>query len=482
MITLETPDCRLVPAIQTFSRVIFLQSKFAMQLRDYQLETIRQIDLCGSNKVLVHLPTGSGKSEIFAHLLARDGGTLIVRGRQLVENASKRLELRGVDHGVIMANHKKYDLNKSVQVCSIDTLRKRGYSINGNLLIDEAHFAVSESFRDIVANNPITKIIGFTATPYVNDSLEHIADTVIRPVSHRFLVDHRYLVPGIYYAPTELDLKGVKVTAGDYNLGDLDAALSPKIYGDAVAYYKKLLDGKPAVCFAINKRHAEIICARFSDAGYNAVTVTDKTPLDERAKYIAALESGTLHIVVNVNVFSVGVDIPCLQGVIVCRPTKSLNWHIQSLGRGTRPYPGKTNFIVIDHANNTREHGFIEDEPPPVKLDNRKPQRAVGTAVNICKSCFGAFRGAVCPHCATPVPAGAQKENKLESREISGELQQIITVDKSAAVRVDLKKWISIAKWKGFKRGWVYFQIKKKYGDSEAKKFWPVIASQLPHA
>lgn len=453
-----------------------------LNLRDYQLETVRQIDTCGSNKVLVHLPTGSGKSEIFAHLLARDGGTLVVRGRQLVENASQRLSARGIDHGVIMANHKKNDPSKSIQVCSIDTLRRRGNGVTGSIIIDELHFAVSESFRELVANNPIAKIIGFTATPYVNDSLEHVADTVIRPVTHSYLVSQGYLVPGVYYAPTELDLKGVKITAGDYNLGALDSMLSPKIYGDAVAYYRKLLDGKPSVCFAINKRHAEIICARFNDAGYRAVTVTDETKLEERARYIAELESGTLHIVVNVNVFSVGVDIPCLRGVIVCRPTKSLNWHIQALGRGTRPYPGKSNFIVIDHANNTREHGFIEDEPPPVKLDSRKPQRAIGTAVAICKSCFGAFRGNVCPHCDTLVPAGSRSHNKdtLKEREISGDLQQITTVDKSAAVRVDLKKWIGIAKWKGFKPGWVYFQIKKKYGEHEAKKFWPVISTSLP--
>jgi hypothetical protein len=140
---------------------------------------------------------------------------------------------------------------------------------------------------------------------------------------------------------------------------------------------------------------------------------------------------------------------------------------------------------VIDHANNTREHGFIEDESPPVKLDNRKPQRAVGTAVNICKSCFGAFRGNMCPHCNTPVPVPVavfadMMKDKLKEREISGDLQQITTVDKSVAVRVDLKKWINIAKWKGFKPGWVYFQMKKKYGEHEAKKFWPVISTSLP--
>jgi superfamily II DNA or RNA helicase len=450
-----------------------------VQLRDYQLKTIEEIDRSGSNRVMVHLSTGSGKSEIFCELLKRAGqGVLVVRGRQLVENASQRLTKRGIDHGVIMAGHRLYDLEKPIQVCSIDTLVSRKITpVNNLLLIDEAHFAVSESFRWLAPH--YKKIISFTATPYVNKSLAHIADHVVRPITHEDLVRQGYLVRAKYYSPSKVDLRGVKTTGGDYNLNDLARAYSPKIYGDAVAWYTKLLGGKPAVCFAINKQHAEMICERFNAAGYSARIVTDKTPLAERQKIIEGLESGAVHVVVNVNVFSVGVDIPCLAGVILCRPTQSLNWHIQAIGRGTRLYKDKDHFLVLDHANNVATHGFIEDEVPfnlgdlknKIKFKKLNDQ----PAVNICEECFAAFRGKSCSFC------GFVKTIKkpLESREVLDSGFQVSVGKGIVNPSLELNKLIAIARKRGLKPGWVYFRLKEKFGQKVASGYWNQINALL---
>jgi len=447
-----------------------------VELRDYQLKTIEQIT---SNKTLVHLPTGAGKSEIFCEILRREGqGTLVVRGRQLVDNASQRLLKRGIDHGVIMAGHKMYAPEKPIQVCSIDTLKAREMlPVNQTLLIDEAHHAVSDSFKWIAPH--YKKIISFTATPYVNQSLDHIADHVVRPITHAELVARGFLVPAKYYAPTQVDLQGVKISGGDYNLTDLARVYSPKIYGDSVEWYTKMLGGKPAVCFAINKKHAALICERFNKAGYTARIVTDKTSLAERQEIITGLESGAVQIAVNVNVFSVGVDIPCLAGVIICRPTQSLNWHIQAIGRGTRPFPGKDHFIVLDHANNTASHGFIEDEIPfDLKhLSNKVKRKTLkGVGANICTECFAAYRGTHCTNCGTV----KKVEKKLESREVPGSELQIATgINNNQRVIQEMQKLIFIARRKGLKPGWVYYRIRDKFGQAVAKKYWAVIEAQL---
>lgn len=460
---------------------LIFERHFLMKLRDYQQETIRLIDESTSNKILVHLSTGAGKSEIFCEILKQRGsGVLVVRGRSLVDNASQRLARHGIDHGVIMANHPRYDLGKPIQVCSIDTLIAREiFPPSDLLIIDEAHYAVSDSFKIIAPHYP--KIISFTATPYVNQSLDHIADVVIRPVSHEKLVEQGYLVRGKYYAPSQVDLSRVKIVGGDYNLNDLDLAYSPKIYGEAVEWYTKLLAGRPAVCFAINKRHAQMMADRFKAGGYISAVVTDQTSLAERQKIIKDLESGSLHVAVNVNVFSVGVDIPCLAGVIVCRPTQSLNWHIQALGRGTRTFPGKDHFLVLDHANNTATHGFLEDEIPFTlkHLSNKIKRKTLrGMGAKICTNCFSAFRGTQCPICGFV----KNVEKKIESREkteIALQIAQGKATVGETQLNQEIKKLAMIARLRGFKPGWVYFKIKSKFGDAVAKRCWTKINAML---
>src|SRR5574343_270990 len=104
-----------------------------MSMRPYQSGAIEEIKFNFSRKikkVLLKLATGGGKTHIFSDVMMRtaDNGKkciMVVRGRQLVDQASKRLFHEKVNHGVLMANHWNKNPSAPIQICSIDTLITR---------------------------------------------------------------------------------------------------------------------------------------------------------------------------------------------------------------------------------------------------------------------------------------------------------------------------------------------------------------------
>lgn len=460
-----------------------------MQLRPYQVQAVEEIASLyakGEKKVLLHLATGGGKTTIFSHVIKRavDKGSkvvFLVKGKQLVDNASQRLFQMGVDHGCRQAKHWNHKPKHPVQVCSIDTVHRRKDYPEANLVvIDEAHMACSPSYLSVLEHYQDTYLLGVTATPHMKRGLRHIANEVVYPISINELIDQGYLVKPRYFAPSSVDLSGVETDyrTGDFNAKQLADAMDSQIaiYGDVVSSYTKFLNGLPAIGFAVNKEHSRELCDRFNKAGYNAVHVEDSTSMKRREEIIGGLKDGSVNVVFNVGIFCVGVDIPCLRGVISVRPTQSYNLWIQQVGRGTRPYEGKDSFVVLDHAANTIRHGFIEDEQP-CNLDG-KPKRNIetdGLFIMSCKSCYGVFEwretARVCPHCNHDHKAERVAPERNTTEDNSYELQEVIDVESFEEMKI-VNRLMSTAVMRGYKSGWIYFQLKEECGESKARKIW----------
>lgn len=122
--------------------------------REYQTKSISDIREKfreGHRKVLLWLATGGGKTFVFCKMVKDSVSRgkrciVVVRGRKLVDQASKRLFREGVNHGVLMASHWNYRPQAPVQVCSIDTLISRNLRPDADLIIiDEAHLFTPDS-------------------------------------------------------------------------------------------------------------------------------------------------------------------------------------------------------------------------------------------------------------------------------------------------------------------------------------------------
>lgn len=446
-------------------------------LRDYQIDSInkmRDVFKKGRKKVLLWLATGAGKTTIFSSM-AKDASAkgkrvlIVVRGRKLVDQASQRLFREHVPHGVLMSGHWNFRPQLPVQVCSIDTLISRGIKPEADLIIiDEAHLATSEGYKQFLSQYE-TFVVAVTATPYVDGGLRHVADEIVHPISMIELIERGFLVPFRYFAPASPDLTGVKVSSStkDYVSDQLeDAMVAGQLTGKIVEHYKKILNGLPAICFAVNVHHSKILVEQFIKGGVRAEHCDADVPDAERNEIIKRLESGETQVVSNVGIFCTGVDIPPLRGIIMARPTKSKNLFIQQAGRGTRTFPGKEDCILLDHAGNIGRHGLPTDEVD-VNLDGKEKKTSVKES-KICKNCFAVFRAAVCPECGVEPPA----TTAVEIEESDEELKELVNIEIDPVKRL-LKELQRESKEKNRKPAWAFYKLIDRFGFDLASSHLP---------
>lgn len=444
-----------------------------MEPRYYQKEAIDQIIALlrkGVRRILLQMATGAGKTFIFCTILLgclkkKNPCIMVVRGRSLVDQASKRLAEMGVPHGVYMGND--YDPKYLIQIVSIDTARSRQkFPPAKVVIIDEAHYATSDSFKDFLENYKDAVWISVTATPYPKGGLKHIAEEVVYPVSINKLFTDNFLCPPRYFAPNDLDMKGVKILGDDYNEAQaLENFEKNKIYGHVTKHWERLCRDESSLCFAINLEHGANLVTNYATVGARAVLVDAKTPLQVRTKIIEDLETGKIDVIVNVGTMTTGVDIPSLQNIVFCRPTASKVLYTQMLGRGTRIFPGKKYFKVIDHVGNIKRHGFIEDEEKS-NLEPKRKGRPGEIPVKSCSTCYAALpiQTKICPYC------GAKFENERELEVVDSELKEIKPKKyEDDFQRTAYRLWRQCQK-KQHQPGWVWHRLKGQFAEHD----WPL--------
>jgi len=328
------------------------------------------------------------------------------------------------DVGVIQGSNRQEDWSKPIQVCSVQTLMRRDRLPEADVVIrDEAHryfkfdgeWMLQESWR----NKPF---IGLTATPWTK-GLGVVYEDLIIGATAQELIDKQWLVPMRVYAPTSAenkpDLSQVRTVAGDYSEKDLAAACNKdRLIADIVATWKDKADGRPTICFAVDRNHADALRTRFNAAGVSAAYMDCKTPLSERKEIQRGFERGEIKVVCNVEVIGIGVDWPSISCISYCRPTKSEIRFVQNIGRGLRPCSGKDELLVLDHSDTHMRLGFVTDIHHEGLSGARLPAQAVVMAKlpKQCPACgyLKNYGVRVCPNCghkAEPPPPVVENVN-----------------------------------------------------------------------
>jgi superfamily II DNA or RNA helicase len=333
------------------------------ELRDYQDRAIdATIDALGDNPILV-MPTGSGKTVTAAAIVKELGHRTLwlAHRRELVKQAADQLRELGLRCGVIMADEAS-DPDAPVQVASVQTAMRRDMEEFGLVVVDEAHHAVADSyaaFTDLTC-----PLLGLTATPFRLDG-KGLRDAGFRRIivgsTVADLVERGFLVePEVFAAPIPADLRNVNVRGGDYAIVELSSVMNTiQLVGNIVDTWKKRSEDGRTVCFAVDIEHSRHITRRFADAGLVAEHLDGTTPKEERDAILARLRDGTTRIVSNCMVLTEGWDLPALEVAVIARPTRSLNLHLQMIGRIMRACEGKRAAMVLDHAGNHHVHGTV---------------------------------------------------------------------------------------------------------------------------
>jgi DNA repair protein RadD len=291
-------------------------------LRPYQaaaVDALRHAYRTGNRAPLFQLPTGGGKTVVFAEIIrsaksrGRPVGVLVHR-RELIRQACDKLDWAGVSYGVIAAG---FDPNPDelVQVGSVQTVRRRLDTLPrfAFLIFDEAHHCRAITWQTIIEAQPQAKKLGVTATPIRLDGKDlsveagGIFDALICGPTVRRLIKDGFLSPAKVFVPhRKLDLTGIAVRAGDYVSSELATRIDrPEIAGDAIEQYRRHADHQPAIAFCATVGHAEHVASAFRAAGYQAACVHGDLNRKDRDRLIAGLGTGEVEVLASCDLITV---------------------------------------------------------------------------------------------------------------------------------------------------------------------------------
>jgi DNA repair protein RadD len=457
------------------------------RLFDYQtgiLALLRQGFELGHRHQILVAPTGAGKTEMAIALLkaaAEKGNRAAMIQDRIVlcDQTSQRLQKYGIEHGVMQAGHWRHRPYERIQVCSAQTIEKRGSFPGLKLLIvDEAHQTRSQTI-EFIKNNPDVYVVGLTATPFTK-GLGKTYSHVVSSVTTQELVKIGKLKPLRVYVCKEIDMAGAKKVAGEWSQDDVTER-GLKITGDIVTEWVKKTHevfGGPrkTIVFCSGVAHGADLAEKFAAAGYNFVSLSYKD--DDQFKQDAVAEFSkpdtTIHGLIATDILTKGFDVSDVMIGVSARPfSKSLSSHIQQMGRVMRWHEGKDFALWLDHSGNylrfrddwedVYENGVSELDDGKEKTKKEPTEQEKKDAKCPVCSHFWPGNSDTCPAC------GHVRARRNLVAEVPGEMQELGA--SSGALKQQKREWYSqllhICQDKGYQPGWAANKYREKFGS------WP---------
>jgi len=438
------------------------------QLRDYQDRAVETVIAKLDRRPILVSPTGSGKTTMATEIVERLGRRTLwlAHRKELIDQAAERLAAHGLHAGIVMAGYHS-DPDAQVQVASVQTLVRRNRPPAGLVVVDECHHAAAETYQKILSGYTDAALVGLTATPFRLDGrgLGDLFGELVVAAWPDELCTAGVLHKPRVWASKAPDLRGVRVVAGDYNLGALaERTNTAELNADIVETWQKRAAGRRTAAFAVDIAHSEAITEAFRQAGVPAEHLDGATPRAERDAILARLATGETLVVSNCMVLTEGWDLPALECAIIARPTASLNLHLQMIGRVMRACHGKGGAIVLDHAGNHHVHGLVTR-----RLDYTLSDEKVGFSEPLglrrCGHCGLLFETGepCCPECGwAPEASGAGQRRRPEIHG-KGELAEF----DDSAFEYRRQVWVQIEAQRqaaGYKPGWSYYRFFDRFG------------------
>lgn len=442
------------------------------KLFGYQQELVdkaRQSLAKGNHSVLLVSPAGSGKSVVIAEIARRaveKGGHVLfmVHRKELVEQIRETFKADEIDlaHTTIM---------------TVGRIKNRlGKLPKPTLIItDETHHALAKTYLTIYDHYSDVTRLGFTATPWrlSGKGLKDVYDDMVEGPSVQWLIDHSYLADFTMYGYDSGDDSQLKKSStGDYTGRSMDDYAKTIIRGDVIKTWREKANGRKTIVYCHAVWFSKEVTQAFNNAGIKAAHVDSKTPAGERSKIMADFKAGKIMVLCNCDLISEGFNVPDCSCVVLLRPTESLVLYIQQSMRSMRFVPGK-HAVIIDQVGNFKKFG-TPAAPHTWTLEDHKKKKGngggqPGPPVRTCEKCFAVIpaQSRICPICGAEIEV-TKTELDIDRDASLDDVTQfkpfaasyIVTKRPSELkTRQDLEEY---AKAKGYKPGWVYYQLKKR--------------------
>lgn len=475
-----------------------------IELYEYQkeyIQALREQMKKGKKRVVLCAPTGSGKTVMFSFMVLehiKKGGNVIVfthRSELLIQSGGT-FEKFGLKPELITANSKP-DLDHGLHIAMIETFNRRieDYELilarKTLVIFDEAHLQNFTKIMTYVSDKSF--VIGATATPYRKPKEIQMAefyDDIVQLMDTPDVIDLGNLCKAKSYG-VKIDLSGLSKSGEDYNTSEYYS--ENKLYSGVVDNWKKYSLNQKTILFASNINSSKEVCNEFFKNGFNAKHIDGKVSATDRQEILQWFKNTPDAVLCNCGVLTAGFDQPDILTVILYRATTSLPLFLQMCGRGSRTYPNKTHFNILDFGNNIERLGFWQDRriwkltyEPKATKEGVQPQKD-------------------CPDCGYKQPASTKecencgyvfKPKEKTQDEVELELLDYTTTGKKIS-QISVQDLIKLQKMKrlkhsfvwrvirsrgeqtlqyyakimGYSKGWVYRQIQElddcKYKDFE---------------
>ena len=272
------------------------------------------------------------------------------------------------------------------------------------VIIDEAHHALAKTYRGLWERWPEAKVLGLTATPcrLSGEAFTDLFDVLLQSWSIQTFIDKGWLSDFEYVsaAPDNPLLEKVhglskRGADGDYQTKEMVSVMDCE---ESIAHlyrtYAAFAGGKKGIVYAINREHAVHIAGYYAERGVRCAVIDSKTPAKERADLVLAYREGLslgtgplfesstsnsrdlspvngdggssgprgIDVLVNVDIFGEGFDVPEVEFIQLARPTLSLSKYLQQVGRGMRISKGKEAVTILDNVGLYHVFGLPTDE------------------------------------------------------------------------------------------------------------------------
>lgn len=367
-------------------------------LRNYQIEMKAQIHAAwngGMRSVMCQMPTGTGKTVVAVSVIrdelcpdenrkiAEDKTVLVVaHRREILEQTKETLRRHGLgkklkDGAIVVESIQK--LARMIPPEEITEGRDADEAttkLSGEktafhpslVVIDEAHHATAETYRDLWNRWPEAKFLGLTATPcrLKKEGFTELFDNLFCSwpvksfIKEGWLADFEYIV-----VKADSEMRGringltKRGVDGDYQIKEMGGVLDNRASIEQLyRSYDMYARGKQGIVYAINREHAAHIAEYYQEriAGHEAgsspkVALIDSgTGKKERKQLLEDYRDGKIQILVNCEIYTEGYDAPFVEFIQMARPTLSLSKYLQQVGRGLRPNKGGMKTVILDNV------------------------------------------------------------------------------------------------------------------------------------